>query len=338
MKGSSGRVPLLADVARVAGVSVPTVSRVLSGTAKVSAEKSERVMAAVQYLGYRPNATARALASGRRSIVSVLTGDTTLFGYASTIQGVEEAARRAGYSVVITVLESDDPQIVAATVDMALGQPVAGIIGLEYDAGVMEALKRVPRQVLSVSASGSRSGGGAGSRVSIDDREGARRATEYLLSLGHPTVHHVGVPDLGGSGGRADGWREALEAAGRPSPGLIRADWSPRSGYEIGLRLAEDPAVTAVLCGNDELAIGAIRAFESRGRSIPADVSIVGFDGQPLAEFSNPPLTTVEQPFFLLGQRAFQALERRLTSETDTTDQPLIPSLIIRESAAPFRR
>ena len=328
------RVPVIADVARVAGVSVPTVSRVLTGSTPVSSELRERVTRAIAQLGYRPNGAARALVQGRQSMIAVFAGNTTRYGYACTIQGIEEAARAAGFIVVITVIETDEAAVVDAGVDLLLGQPVAGAVVLEFDPAGRAALAAMPSSLALVAAGGS-SGESPVPHVFLDDRTAAKEATRYLLGLGHRTVHHLAIPPSGGPGDRSLGWREALEEEGVPVPEVLQARWEPISGYEIGRDLARSPDVTAVLCGNDELAIGVMRAMVEAGRSIPEDVSVVGFDGQPVAEFVSPPLTTVEQDFVGLGRQAFGLLKQILEGDPEPASVGSTPRLVVRSSTGP---
>lgn len=326
---------MIADVARVAGVSVPTVSRVLTGSTPVSPAKRSQVMAAIEQLGYRPNAAARALVSGRQSMVAVFASNTTRYGYASTLQGVEEAARAAGYIVVITVIESEDPAVIDAAVSLVLGQAVAGAIVLEFDPSGVRASHALPDSLPVVGAAAGRASRRARPYAYLDDRAAAVGAVEYLLGLGHRTVHHVAIPSSGAPTGRASGWRDALIRAGAPVPALIEAGWEPASGYEAGSRLAQDPSVTAVLAGNDELAIGLMRAFADAGRSVPRDVSVVGFDDEPFAAMWTPALTTVAQDFVGLGRRAFGLLESLLRTGTAPRTSTATPRLVLRQSAGP---
>lgn len=328
------RAPVIADVARVAGVSVPTVSRVLTGSTPVSPERRERVMRAIAELEYRPNGAARALVQGRQSMIAVFAGNTTRYGYARTIQGIEEAARAAGFIVVITVIETDEPAVVDAGVDLVLGQPVSGAVVLEFDPAGRAALAAMPSSLALVAAAGS-SGGSTVPHAFMDDRAAAKEATRYLLGLGHRTVHHVAIPPSGAPSGRSLGWREALEEEGVPVPDVLQAGWEPISGYEIGRDLARSADVTAVLCGNDELAIGVMRAMAEHGRSVPEDVSVVGFDGQPLAEFVSPPLTTVEQDFVGLGRQAFGLLQKILDGDATPESVSCTPRLLLRSSTGP---
>ncbi|HEY0248033.1 MAG TPA: substrate-binding domain-containing protein [Gryllotalpicola sp.] len=322
-------------MARAAGVSVPTVSRVLTGSTPVSDRKREQVMRAIRELGYRPNAAARALVSGRRSIIAVMTGNTTFYGYASTIQGIEEEARHAGWGVTITVVNSADSETVRNAIDHALGQAVAGVIVLEFDAQGTEVLSALPETVPIATVS-STVEGRAVRRVLFDDRQGGYDATRYLLGLGHRTVHHVSVPGTGRPSGRLLGWRDALQAAGAEAPEVIETDWSPQSGYAAGLKLARDPGVTAVLCGNDEVAFGVIKALQDSGRRVPGEISVVGFDDHPHAALWSPALTTVAQDFSRLGRTAVRELLGELDGGSPLRERgDGAMHLVIRESAAP---
>jgi len=338
---SHKRPPVLADVARAAGVSVPTVSRVLTGSTPVSEKTRFLVKAAINELGYRPNEAARALVRGRQSMVGVITGNTTRFGYAGTIQGIEEAAQAAGFLVAITVVVSDRPADVEAAVNLMLGQPLAGVIVLDFDAQGRQALLALPETV-PIAAVTSSPEGRPVRRVLFDDRKGGREATEYLLGLGHRTVHHVEVPGSGRPSGRMVGWREALVAAGAWVPEVVMTDWTSQSGYEAGLILARTPGVTAVLCGNDEIAFGVMKALQVSGLRVPDDVSVVGFDDHPHAALWSPRLTTMAQDFVQLGASVFeQLLGDRVVADRVAPIAPAPaappPHLVIRESTAPPR-
>lgn len=324
--------PVIADVARAAGVSVPTVSRVLNGTVPVSAERRARVLAAVKELGFRPNGAARSLAQRTGSMIAVFSGNTTRYGYASTIQGIEEAARQAGYMVVISVVETPDTATVERAIDHALGQPMAGAVVLEFDPPGVAALASMPPWLPAVAAA---SGGSSDADIShayMDDRYAAAQATRYLLDLGHSTVHHVAIPSTGTESARLLGWRDALRDAGVPVPPVIRADWDPMSGYDAGAALAKDPGATAVLAGNDELAVGIMKALADHGRSVPADVSVVGFDDHPLSQLWSPPLTTVRQDFVRLGHQVFGLLLGQLETGEARPSVRMIPDLVVRGS------
>lgn len=335
MNNPSQRRPVIADVARLAGVSVPTVSRVLTGSVPVSEEKRALVHAAIEALRYRPNAAARALVSGHRSMIGIIAIDTTRYGYSQTIKGIEASARDAGYVVVIVVVESAGPGEQQAAIDMVLGQSVAGVVVLEFDPVGVAVSDALPMTIPAVAVGTSRRRSSRHPRAYLDDQAAAAVATEYLLELGHRTVHHLAIPLTTGRVGRALGWHRALVAAGAPVPARLDAAYDSVSGYEVGRLLADDPEVTAVLCGNDELAIGLMRALSEVGRAVPDEVSVVGFDDQPYAAMWTPSLTTVVQDFDHLGRRAFAQLEALMRTGSAPRVWRETPRLVIRESAAP---
>lgn len=329
--------PTIADVARVAGVSVPTVSRVLTGNIPVGPKRREMVERAIAQLGYRPNAAARALVSGRRSMIAVVAANTSRYGYARTIEGVEEAARAAGYMVVITVVETAERDVVESALDMVLGHFMAGVIVLDFDEPGHAALGAMPANVPVAVAAGSASRSTPAPRAYLADQRGARQATDYLLSLGHPTVHHIALPSSGRRGGRTAGWAAALKAAGVEPPAALTTTWDPLHAYELAKSLAADPSVTAVLAGNDEVALAVLRAMTEQGRSVPGDVSVIGFDDQPIASLVCPSLTTVAQDFAELGRATFRLLERAINNTASQASVSVPARLLLRESTAPHR-
>lgn len=327
--------PVIDDVARLAGVSVPTVSRVLTGAAKVSDEKRQRVLAAIKELRFRPSAAARALVARTPKSIAVIAGDTSQYGYAQTIRGIEESARNAGYLVTITVVETPHDDSVDAAVSMVLDQPLAGVIVLKFDPAGVAALHKIPSDIPTVSISGLREEGVP--QAVLREAAAADHLVSYLLDLGHSTVHHVRVPPSRKEDGRTTGWRRALKSRNAEVIEPIDSTWEPESGRLIGRALGADPAVTAVFCGNDEIAMGVIRGLSEVGKSVPADVSVVGFDDHPLAALWNPPITTVRQDFVDLGNRAFDLLEKLLSGQPAQKFSAALPPLVIRESAAPPR-
>lgn len=331
----STRRPVIADVAREAGVSVPTVSRVLSGSTPVSDAKRASVLDAIERLGYRPNAAARALVKGERSMIGVIALNTVRYGYAKTLQGIEEAAREAGYLVLIAVVESAEQEAMDAAIDLMLGQTVAGLIVLEFDPVGVAVSRALPATIPVVAAAAAGQTRSPHPHAYLDDRIAAREATEYLLGLGHRTVHYLAIPATDTRTGRAVGWRQALADAGAEQPEPLAAAYDPQSGYAVGRQLASDPTVTAVLCGNDELAIGLLRALAEVGRRVPQDVSVVGFDDQPFAAMWSPALTTVRQDFVDLGRRVFALLAAQLSTGRAPRTSSARPQLVVRESAAP---
>ncbi len=325
------------DVARVAGVSYQTVSRVINGHQSVSTSARERVEAAISSLGYRPSRAARALASGVEDVVTVLTSNTSLFGYAETLAGIEEAARAAGVRVAIRVLESDNAQSVRAAVD-EVSDPRSGmVIVLAYDRAGARALAELPPAVRSSATVESHVGRRAAPAdrdrwAWFDDMAAAERATRHLLELGHKTVHHMAIPTSSTVGDRQRGWQRALRAAGASVPQVVRPKgWTIQAAHAAALDLLRDKDVTAVLCGNDDQALGVLRAAHDLKISIPGELSVVGFDDTPGAPYYTPALTTVRFDFAALGRRVFEVLGVRRDPLSSPHPIPE-PTLIIRES------
>jgi DNA-binding LacI/PurR family transcriptional regulator len=321
----------MADVARLAGVSHQTVSRVLNDHPNVRAHTRDRVLAAIRELAYRPNAAARTLVTRRTHTLGVISVDTMLYGPTSMLYGFERAAHDA-YFVSIASLPALDRRSMLGAVDRFVGQGVEGIIVIAtHDSGVA-ALAHVPPGVPIVAL-------GCGthasiSSVAVDNEEGAASATRYLLGLGHKTVHHIAGPASNlDAKERVAGWRKALRAAGAPEPAVLAGDWSAASGYELGGQLRQP--VTAVLCGNDTMALGVLRALAERGLRVPGDVSVVGFDDIPEASYYTPPLTTVRQDFGEVGKQALNVLVERMTDGVAAGPKVRVsPELVTRQSAA----
>jgi DNA-binding LacI/PurR family transcriptional regulator len=332
------RKPVIADVAKLAGVSIPTVSRVLTGNIPVSPEKRERVLAAIEQLNYRPSSMARALRSGERKMIAILAASTERYGYAQTIAGMEQAAQAAGYSVVISTVRSHDEEDVEAALKPALEQQVTGVLVIDFDPSGSELLRRMPEGIPAVAASGFAEGHPGFPYAFIDEYSAGRQATEHLLSLGHRTVHHLGLFPLTQFSGRYEGWRDSLLDAGIEPPPVLPAQRSGKSGYEQGIKIAGDRRITAVFCSNDGLALAAMRALHERGVRVPEDVSLVGWDNQPFTEYTMPSLTTVEPGFSDLGRSAFSLLVRQMGGEPNVQNSVNTPRMIMRESTAPSSR
>ena len=331
------RSPVMADVGRLAGVSHQTVSRVINGSDHVSPTTRDRVLAAMEKLDYRPNSIARALATGRTRTLGVVSSDTTLYGPASTLFGIERAAHREGYFIVVASMRALDRVTMAEAVDRLRVQGVEGVLVIVAEAEAAAALAETSPDLPLVAVEGGPEDGLP--VVSVDQRAGATLATRHLLELGHPTVHHVtGPPGSLESQLRVEGWRATLRAAGAPIPEPLVGDWSPESGYRAGRRLARAREVTSVFVSNDQMALGLVRAMHEAGRRIPEGVSIVGFDDIPEAPYFTPPLTTVRQDFGEVGSRSLSVLVRAIEAHAAGGRAPegslVAPELIVRASSA----
>jgi DNA-binding LacI/PurR family transcriptional regulator len=330
----------MADVGRLAGVSHQTVSRVINGSRHVSAETRERVLAAMRELGYRPNSIARALVTGRTHTLGVVSLDTTLYGPASTLFGIERAAHASGYFIIVASLKALDRDSVVEAAERLRRHGVDGILAIVSEAAAADALLHAPVDVPLVAVEAGPERGMP--VVAVDQRRGAELAVRHLLELGHRAVHHIaGPPGWLEAQQRAAAWRATLEAAGETMPEPLVGDWTARSGYELGQRLARDRAVTAVFVANDQMALGVLRAMHEAGRSIPHDVSVVGFDDVPESLYFMPPLTTVRQDFGEVGSRSLHVLlgviDALATGATPPTGSLVAPELVVRESTAAVR-
>ncbi|WP_433500930.1 LacI family DNA-binding transcriptional regulator [Sphaerimonospora sp. CA-214678] len=328
-------VPGIRDVAAAAGVSRQTVSRVLNASPNVSAETRRTVMAVIERLRYRPNRAARALGTGRTWAVTVVTHDTMLYGYAATLQGIEEAARVEGLAVGVRVVESDREADVRNATDYVSDPSAGGVIVIAFDAAGLAVLRALPGSLPAAAAIEPGMPDVGRPAICLDERHASAEATRHLLELGHRTVHHVAIPSESEHSGRQAGWRRALGEAGAVIPPVLAAGWDVRSAYEAGRVLAADPEVTAILCGNDDIALAVRRALYEAGKDVPGDVSIVGFDGVPGSQYWTPALTTVEMDFVGLGRTTVAAMLAELSGAPQPAVSLTPPRLVVRESTAP---
>jgi len=328
---------VMSDVAARAGVSHQTVSRVINGSPNVAPLTRERVLAAIAELGYRPNTAARALVTGSTRTIGLVTVNINQYGPAQTLVGLEQAARAAGYSLTVTVLDDATSGNMRDAVDRFVAQSVDAVVALGTYDDAYEALHHISAPVPLVTV---QSGGAVEDpAVGVDQVAGARLATRHLLDLGHRTVHHVtGPADSKEARDRIEGWRAELTAAGASVPPILRGDWTPSSGYAAGKQLAvrvrEGDEVTAVFLANDQMALGLLAALHEEGLEAPRDVSVVGFDDLPEAPYFTPPLTTVRQDFAELGRRGVELVLARLSGE-ELHQDPVPPSLLVRSSTGP---
>jgi DNA-binding LacI/PurR family transcriptional regulator len=322
------------DVARLAGVSHQTVSRVLNELPSVSEETRRRVERAILQLGYRRNTAARALVTRRTSTLGVVSVDTSQYGPAHTIFGIEEAARQAGYFINFASLHEINRAAMRSALVHLTDASVDGIVVIAPVRAAVEAVKgqRLDVPLVMVETSDRTDD----LSVVVDQVAGARLATRHLLDLGHLTVLHVrGPEDWVEAEARARGWLAELTAAHAPVPEVLMGDWSASSGYTIGREIARRREVTAVFAANDQMSLGIMRALHEAGRSVPGDVSIVGFDDIPEAEYFYVPLTTVRQDFAEVGRRCIERLLALINGHTATLRAAIQPQLITRASTGP---
>ncbi|MGZ6616956.1 MAG: LacI family DNA-binding transcriptional regulator [Solirubrobacteraceae bacterium] len=326
---------VMADVGRLAGVSHQTVSRVINGSPHVREDTRARVIAAMRELDYYPNAIARALVTGRTNTLGVVSFDTTLYGPASTLFGIERAAHEAGYFIIVASLKALNRDSIADAVERLRVHGVDGILVITPLREGAEALPHVRRGVPLVAVE---AGPDASIPVvAVDQLAGAALATGHLLELGHETVWHIAGPsEFVEARQRLDGWQRTLADAGTEPPPSVEGDWSASSGYELGRQLSADRRISAIFVANDQMALGVVRAMHEAGRSIPGEVSVVGFDDIPEAPFFIPPLTTIRQDFNEVGTRGVRLLLKTIQDgEPSDPGEPVAPELIVRMSTAP---
>jgi DNA-binding LacI/PurR family transcriptional regulator len=326
-------LPRLEDVAARVGVSHQTVSRVVNNHPNVSKATRERVEAAIAELGYRRNTAARSLVTRRSQTIGVLGTELGQYGPAHTLLGVQQAAREAGYFVSIAALKDSGSDAIADAVRHFTDQGADGIIVIVPHEGTLQVLEELNLAVpVAVVGSGGESGF---SGALVDQRLGARLAVAHLISRGHRRIGHISGPrDWIDAAARTTGWREEMTAAGLDDDLLMEGDWSAGSGYRIGQRLAKEGAATAVFVGNDQMALGLLRAFGEAGIAVPRDVSVVGFDDQPEAAYFMPPLTTVRQDFEELGRRCMEMMRAQIEDGAAGSTTVVDPELVVRASTA----
>ncbi|MCX3064044.1 LacI family DNA-binding transcriptional regulator [Streptomyces beihaiensis] len=324
----------MADVAKAAGVSSQTVSRVSNGFPGVNEETRGRVLDAMKELGYRPNSAARALKRGDFRTIGVITFTLSTTGNVRTLEAIATSAAHEGYAVTLLPVAVPTQDEVRGAFSR-LGELAVDAVVVIMEVHLLDAASlTLPPHVKVVVADSD-----AGDRYAVVDTDqagGTRDAVRHLLGLGHRTVWHLAGPEGSyAAQRRTDAWRAALKEAGRGAPPLVRGDWTAESGYRAGLRLAEQPDCTAVFAANDQMALGLLRALHERGRRVPQDVSVIGFDDIPEAGSFQPPLTTVHQDFAEVGRRCVQSALRQVRCGEAERGTTLVPTrLVVRESTA----
>jgi DNA-binding LacI/PurR family transcriptional regulator len=326
-----GRAPTIRDVARLAGVSPQTVSRVNNAHPAVEAATRRRVELAIQQLRYRPSNTARALARRRTMTLGVVSVGTSQYGPSVTLLGIVEAARHAGYATRLISLGDIDAEAMRAAINQLGPDAVDGVVVIAPLPAAALAAERVSADVpVVLFEPGAHNGT---TIVAVDEVLGARLATRHLLDLGHETVWHVSGPSGWlGTDARIQGWQAELTAAGRVAHDVVIGDWSSMSGYRAGQELARHRDVTAVFVANDQMALGVLKALEEAAIAVPRHISVVGFDDIPECAFFSPSLTTVRLDFAEVGRRCAQRVLGLLRGEPLEPTPAVVPELVLRAS------
>lgn len=315
------------DVARFAGVSSAVVSYVLSGSPKPVAEATrQRVLDAVQVLGYRPNQTARALSLGTSEMIGLMVSDPRNPYFAELALAVDHAARAHGRSVL--VLNSESRRAYGTQHIAGLGaQQLEGLI-IADTLTEAEAETVVSLNVPVVLVNQFFANKGFAS-IGVDHFEGARMAVSHLIGKGHKRIAFIGGQP--GIDPREEGWASALAEAGLPLGPAFHVEFELEGGYEAGMALAEDDSgVTAVFIASDQLAMAATSALHRRGILIPDDIAVIAFDGTGSAAYFWPPLSSVAQPLRDMAEDAVRRIVTNTASE-DYTSYPM--TLVLRTSS-----
>ena len=324
------------DVARAAGVSPATVSRVLNGTGRVSADRAERVRAVVARLGYQPFSPARALRRQATDVWAVIVADIENPFFTLIVRGIEDGAHKRGFRVMLCNSD-EDLEKEAAYIDVALAERMGGVV-IAVASAQKSRLAPLLERGVPVVAIDRRPAGHDVDCVLVDNKLGAAQATAHLLAAGARRIACITGPRrVSTANERLAGYEEALRAAGQVVDAklVIREDFRPRGGYDAIQRLCGGAGrPDAVFVANNLMTVGALRSLRDLGLRVPEDVRVVGFDDAPWAALVQPPLTVVSQPAYEIGRIAADLLfEKREDPSREPREVLLVPELIVRESS-----
>lgn len=334
----------LRDVAKLSGVSIKTVSRVVNQQGEISESTRRRVQAAIERSGYRPNILARSLVSRRTDTLAVVAWGIDYYGPSRTVLGVEQQSNELGYSLLLNLLPKPDHTDVEPVLDALAARRVDGIIWAVPEVGDNRAwirpnrLKQLPPTVfLSMRPKPGLS------VIAADNRLGAVQATKHLIDQGKRTIGVITGPmSWWEAQERYEGWKETLLRSGLTArPSLVaEGDWSAASGEQAMQKLlTQQPDIDAVFACNDQMALGALRVAHMSGRRVPQDLAFVGFDNTPESAYFWPPLTTVCQRLVDVGCVAVQRLHKIIEARRQGEDEVepaatmLPPEFVIRQSS-----
>lgn len=324
----------IADVAKRVGVARSTVSHALSGKRPITAEVRQRVQDAIRELGYKPSFAARSLALNKTGMIGVLVSEVYNPYTGTVLDALERELVKHGYKVLLGLSNGQLDRITSYLDEFGSGM-VDGLINLEPTLDPGDLIRQLPN-IPSVTYMRS---GNATPRVYLDFADGAEKAIEHLWLLGHRKIGYISGPlvDLGAQHRLNGVQRFFLRQRVEIRPEWIKeGDWSIEGGERMVWPLV-DSGCTAVLTGNDLMAIGAIRGLRSRNIVVPRDISIVGFDDSPLATLVDPPLTTVQIPVIDLVRATVEELMDLMAGRSQPQAQVISPSLIIRSSTGPVK-
>lgn len=330
-------VTTVTEVAKMAGVSVSTVSRILNGSARVADDKREAVEKAIAALNFKPNLFAQSLKRGSSMTVGVLVQAVESPFFTETLRGIEDALNGTGYAPLI-VSGHWNASEEAERIRLLLARRVDGLILLSGHLDDEEVIAF--SEYLPIVAAGRRLEAPRAASLCLDNVEGGRIATRYLISLGHTRIAHISGPaDHIDALERLSGYRLALEEAGIAfDPGLVvQGDFREGGGLLAMNRLLDQGLpISAVFASNDQAAYGARLALYRRGIRVPEDISLIGFDDLPGSSYTTPPLTTIRQSVYEMGCQAALALLSLIAGQRVALELPPM-ELVIRETTQRLR-
>ena len=332
------------DVAKAAGVSTQTVSRVINNHPDVAPDTLARVQGVIKELGYAPDILARSLIRGRSYSIGIVAFGLEFYGPSRLLAGIERQAAEMGYSITLNLVHRPELGDVSALLNTLQARRVDGVIWAIPPIGDNRAWARdhsISSSLPMVFVNGEASATFA-PMIGIDNAAIGRLATEHLLARGARTVGLVTGPnDWWEAQQRADGWRQALESAGIAidEAWIANGDWSAESGRRAGLELmTRNESLEAVFASNDQMALGVMYAAHSLGRRIPEDLAVVGVDNIPEASFFWPPLTSMRQRLRDAGAQAVRMLDALISGadQNGSSDSATLlqPELIVRASTS----
>ena len=325
------------DVARAAGVSRQTVSRVINSHPSLRPETRDRVLAAIDELQYRPNRVARALGASRSHTIGVLAYHRSQYGPSAAILGIEAAAQAAGYVVNTINLTSNTPDSIREALELQLAHQVDGLVIVAPQTRILREIDDADLDLPYVLLHARERDDPHA--LFVDQTAGARAITRHLIDLGHRDIYHLAGPrDWIEAEARMQGFLYELDEADLPVTAPVLGDWTADFGYFAGRELARTADFTAVFAGNDQMALGVLHALRDSGLDVPGQVSVVGFDDIPEAAHFWPPLTTVRQDYLELGRQCVARLLRAGDQEVIELNAPLAPQLVVRQSTGPVGR
>ncbi len=337
LRGPLSRPTSIKDIARLANVSHSTVSRALKDSPLINPETADRVKRIAREVGYRPSAVARGLVTRRTMMIGVVVTTVSDPFISEVVGGIEDAARRSGYSVYLAE-SGADPDRETGVVRSFAERRVDGIVVTASRVGALYTPLLEEMGVPIVLVNNQHPGEFVHSII-IDNVVGSRLVTDYLIGLGHRKIGYLG--DRFGYQSdteRFAGYREALDRHGLPflPEFFVEGDGKAEGGLAGAEELLSRPEPpTAIVCYNDMTAMGALRAAYRRGVRVPADLSVTGFDDLAIASFFTPPLTTVRQPMRQMGRLATETLLSLMAHRAAGATVRVPAELVVRESTAP---